>query len=227
MTNKRVLIIAVSTLVLVSATAFQALAQSSCPNTETYGVQQPSGRESGETRRVRVTLTYFRTNDRGAFIPESEDLSRSSSFIKIQNADFLNRLRQLEQQSEASISSRLVGNMFLGDRTEYNLERNATNAFHDFGDLSSSTLVPNRWFNLDRQTTVNVEFRGDESFYRILLLSSFVDVRPETAEVTVDLDAGTFLQPNETVIYKLFSDFEVARSAAGRAHLAVSVQPVE
>lgn len=214
-------------MVLISATALQAFAQSSCPNVETYGVQQTSGRESGETRRVQVTLTYFRTNDRSVFMPEGEDFTRNSSFIKIQSADFLSRLTQLEQQNEASISGRLVGSMFLGDRAEYNLERNTTNAYHNLGDLSSSALVPNRWFNLDRQTTVNVEFRGDESFYRVLLLSSFVDVRPETAEVTVDLDAGTFLQPNETVIYKLFSDFEVARTVVGRAHLAVSVQPVE
>lgn len=225
MLTTKPLFVVVTLLALISLNDPRALAQS-CPNAETYGAERPSAKAVGETRRVRVTGTYFRTNDPGAFISEAAGQSHSSCFAKFKTTNFLTRIQQLGQRSEASVSSWLAGNLFLGDAAEFNLEQNVLNAYQDVEDFSAIPLIPNRWFNLDRHTTVTVKLRAGEPFYRVALLSSFVEPKAEVAEASVDLDAGVFLTPGETVIYKFLSDSEVAKDGAGRSHFALSLSLV-
>lgn len=226
MLNK-LLIIVLSVCAFGSITAGQAVAQS-CPNVETYGLHSPAARAADETRRVRITGIYFKTIDRSVFIPEGKDLRQSASYIKVSGADFLARLRQLEQQSKASVSSQLSGNLFLGDAAELNLEHDAVNASVDLGELSGLMLNPKRWFDLDRWTEIRVsQASAGDARYSIMLLSSFVEVKDETADVSVDLDAKISLAPGEIAVFKLTGDAEIGRSGPGRTYFALSINPVD
>jgi hypothetical protein len=78
-----------------------------------------------------------------------------------------------------------------------------------------------------RPSLISVFKRRDEDFYRVGLTSWFVEIRPDGGgRMTVDLDAGIFLRPGETQIFKFMSDFEVERTGSARTYVALTLVPL-
>jgi hypothetical protein len=214
-----------ASVLIVATLGGIALAQS-CPNVVQYGQRPPSVRMPGETRGVRAQVTYFKTADRDAFIKEDDERRKSPSVLKLRSTDFAGELAMLEQQGTATSSTRLSRLLYLGDTGEFNLPTQITGATINVGFASLPGSNARRWFELDRATAISVKQRPGERFYRVELLSTFVQLKPEGgADLTVDLDAGAFLEPGETIIYKLMSDFEVARAGSWRTYIALALDP--
>ena len=111
-------------------------------------------------------------------------------------------------------------------QAELNLEREAVNA----AALNASLASPEQKyvFGLDRETEISV-YRGarkDGEYYRVSMLSWFVNVTPEGATKTVDYDANILLKPGQTAVFKLMGDDEVKRSGAARSHMAITLRSV-
>ena len=94
--------------------------------------------------------------------------------------------------------------------------------------MATPSLTTTRVSALDRYTTFSVFQRRGEDFYRVGLVSWFVGIVPNGGgQMTVDLDAGVFLRPGETQIFKFLSDFEVERTGSARTHLALTLTPLD
>lgn len=199
-----------------------------CPNARNFG-ERPGGiRREGETRRVRVQAVYFRTDDNDAFIPETSDWRLSSSTVKLGSEDFRGRLARLVARGAAEVNSRRAGALFLGDTAALDRGPQTLNRNASYFDLATPSLSVTRVRALDRYTTFSVFQRRDEDFYRVGLVSWFVEIRPDGGgRMTVDLDAGIFLRPGETQVIKFLSDFEVGRTGSARTHLALTLIPLE
>ncbi|MFL6256413.1 MAG: hypothetical protein ACJ74T_15525 [Pyrinomonadaceae bacterium] len=204
----------------------QAAAQD-CPNVRTFGEQLAEARREGETRRVQVQGVYFNSEDKNAFLPEVEGRRWNPVFVTVSTGEFSDRLARLVARGEAAVNGRQKGPLLLGDIAA--LERGRQPLLQDvsFRDLAPAALEVGQALALDRYTTFSVAHRPDEPFYRVHLLSWFVEVRPDgSGRMTVDIDLGTFLRPGETQIVKFLSDFEVKRTGSARAYLAISLAPL-
>ena len=221
---KSLLAVAVSVLTTSSLAAVKANAQS-CPNARAYGVRQV--RPVDNTLRSQIEVTYFSSNDPHAFVSERNGIHRSASYISLSADQFLARLAGLERRGAASVRKRQSATSYLGDLTELNLERESVNA----GALNASlaSTGQNYVFGLERETEVSV-YRGarkDGEYYRVSMLSWFVNVTPAGATKTVDYDADILLKPGQTAVFKLMGDDEVRRSGAARSHMAITLRSVE
>lgn len=209
-----------TTLVLTG----HAAAQSACPNVRTFGQHLRAGKQTGETRRVQVQALYFRTEDKSAFFPEVASNRWNSGAKLVRSDDFRGRLEQLASAGKAEVTSRQMGNVFLGDMAELGRGQNALNQNVSFIERAPVALDVSRLRTLDRYTTFSVYRNEGEPFYHLNLLSWFVDAKPDgVVRMTVDLDAGTLLRPGETMLYKFMSDFETARVGSSRTYLALSL----
>ena len=221
--KKSFFVVAVSILTTTSFAALRANAQS-CPNTRAFGVRQT--RPVDNTLRSQIEVTYFTSNDPHAFVSERDGLYRSASYINLSADQFLARLAGLERQGAASVRKRQSAISYLGDLTELNLEREAVDA----AALNASLASPEQKyvFGLERETEISV-YRGarkDGEYYRVSMLSWFVNVTPEGATKTVDYDANILLKPGQTAVFKLMGDDEVKRSGAARSHMAITLRSV-
>lgn len=207
---------------LASASFAQTLSQS-CPNQVSFGVN-PGG-PVDPTVQAQVEVTYFTTDDPNAFISERAGVHSSASNTVQGTNEFLAALRRLEREGLASVQKRQSSVSRMGEVAALNLERGSVNA--DGGVIKASTSRPASDYALDRETEVSVtrNAKRDGDYYRVNLLSWFVDATREKGGFkTVDYDASTLLKPGQTLIVKLFSDFETKRGGAGRKYMAVTLR---
>ena len=217
----------VAGLLITLGLAAQAVAQSSCPNVRTFGARPTGIRADGETRRVQVQAVYFRTDDRNAFIREASDRSRSSSIVKVNSDDFRGRLAQLVAQGAAEVNGRRTGALYMGDTASLDRGPQTLNQNAGYFDIATPSLAVSRLRSLDRYTTFSVFQKKGEDFYRVGLLSWFVETGSNGGgRMSVDLDAGMFLRPGETQIIKFLSDYEVGRTGDVRTYLALTLVPL-
>lgn len=223
-----------ATLALAPQAAAQISLQQSCPNARDYAMRPPGICEVDETRRVRVQAVYFRTDDKNVFIPETADRRWSSSTLKLGSEDFNYKLAGLASRGEAEVNGRRTGTLLLAEAAALDRGPQALNQKANYFDKANHFDVATRWLpvtrvrSLDRHTTFAVFRRKDEDFYRVGLVSWFVEIVPNGGgRMTVDLDAGVFLRPGETQIIKFLSDYEVGRTGDARTYLALTVIPVD
>lgn len=219
-----------ATLALAPQAAAQIPLQQSCPNARYYAMRPPGICEEGESRRVSVQAVYFRTGDKNVFIRETADRKWSSSTVKLGSADFSDKLAQLVARDKAEINSRRTSTLLLAEAAALDRGPQALNQNANYVDKANNFDVATRWLPviraraMDRHTTFAVFRRKDEDFYRVGLVSWFVETRPDGGGwMTVDLDAGVFLRPGETQIFKFLSDFEVERTGEARTYLAITL----
>ena len=204
-----------------------AAAAQDCPNVRKYGEPSSEARLEGETRSVEVKTIYFRTEDKNAFLPEVEGRRWNPAFLTASNDAFRNKLTRLLTRGEAAVDSRRTGDLLLGDAAALERGRHSLNEYVSFFDLAPAMLDARQVLALDRYTTFSVTHRPGEPFYRLHLLSWFVEVRPDgSGWMTVDIDSGTFLRPGETQVIKFLSDFEVKRAGSERTYVALSLVPL-
>jgi hypothetical protein len=225
MLNKRFFAAALSLLTLISLSALCANAQS-CPNQETFGSRQSLA--VNKSLQSQIEVTYFTTNDPDAFISEKAGLKRSASYLNLNTNQFVAKIESLERAGVATIRKQQSATSYLGEVAELNLERNLSSAqskmLNANYDLSHATGVN----GLDRKSEINV-YEGllsDRDYYRVSLLSWFVDASSNSGQRIVDYDAIVLLKPGQTAIFKLSSNYEVKRSGAARSYIAVTMRSV-
>lgn len=219
---------------LTGQAAAQLPLQQSCPNARDYAMRPPGICEEGESRRVRVQAVYFRTDDKNAFISEANGVGLAPSTRLLRSEDFSGKLAQLVARGKAEINSRRTGTLLLAEAAALDRGPQALNQNANYVDKANSFDVQTRWLPvpraraMDRHTTFAVFRRKDEDFYRVGLVSWFVEIRPDGGGwMTVDLDAGVFLRPGETQIFKFVSDFELERTGDARNYLALTLISVD
>ncbi len=208
---------------LASATLAQTVSPSSCPNQVTFG--QQAGGPVNQSVKAQVEVTYFTTDDPNAFISERAGIRSSASSTVQGTNEFLAALRGLERDGLASIQKRQSATSYMGEVAALNLERDAVN--FDGGVINAGAAQATSTYGLDRETEVSVtrNARRDGDYYRLNLISWYVEATAVKGGFkTVDHDASLLLKPGQTVIVKLFSDFEVKRGGAGRKYMAVTLR---
>lgn len=218
---KKCLVAALAFLALSSVSALTANAQSSCLTHETFGTRQLLAVD--KTLQSQIEVTYFTTDDPSAFISEKAGARRSASYTSLNSNQFVAKLDSLEKAGVASIRKRESASSFLGEVAELNLERNRAGNEGRMINASLGALS-----GLDRRTEINVYqgLPGEQGYYRVSLLSWFVDARPNGGHQTVDYDAIVLLKPGQTAVFKLMSDNEVKRTGAARSYVAVTMRAV-
>jgi hypothetical protein len=218
----------IASTVLLAALASAGFAQTlseSCPNQVTFGAN-PGG-PVNQSAQAQVEVTYFTTDDPNAFISERAGINRSASNT-VQNAgEFAAKLRGLANDGVASIQKRQSATSHMGETASLNLERDHVNVNGGMVNASTATAGSNYIYGLDRETQISVTWNTlrDGDYYRVNLLSWFVDATAAKGGFkTVDYDASMLLKPGQTLILKLFSDFEVKRSGAARKYMAVTLR---
>jgi hypothetical protein len=217
-----------ASLVMLVALASAGFAQtvvsaSSCPNQVSFGAH-PGG-SADTTVRAQVDVTYFTTDDPNVFISERAGVHRSASNTVQGTEQFMAALGGMEREGLASIQKRQSSSTYMGEAAALNLERDSVNV--DAGMVNAGTARSSSDYALDRETQLSVtrNVQRDGDYYRINLLSWFVDATPEKGGFkTVDYDASMLLKPGQTLIIKLFSDFETKRGGAGRKYMAVTLR---
>ncbi|MBA2339647.1 MAG: hypothetical protein H0V88_04585 [Pyrinomonadaceae bacterium] len=216
---------ALSLLTIVSVNTHKANAQT-CPNIEAFGTRQP--RPVNNSLQSQIEVTYFTTDDPNAFLSERAGISRSASQVKLSTGQFLASIERLQREGTASVTKRQSAVSFLGEMAELNLEREPVNANARMTNASLTAKNPNYIFGLNRETEVSVyqgsSFDGD--YYRVRMLSSFINVTTHGARKTVDYDANLLLKPGVTAVFKLMSDDEIKRSGTARSYIAVTLRSV-
>lgn len=208
---------------LASAGFAQTLPQSNCPNKVTFGAH-PAG-PVDHSVQAQVDVTYFTSDDPNAFISERAGIYRSASNTIQGTEEFAATLRGLERQGLARIQKRQSAASYMGETAALNLERDAVNVGGGMVNAGMETTASD--YDLDRETSINVtrNVKRDGDYFRVNLLSWFVDAtRARGGFKTVDYDASMLLKPGQTLIIKLFSDFEVRRGGAGRKYMAVTLR---
>jgi len=210
------------TVALVSAGFAQTVSQS-CPNKVDFGMHPSSPVD--QSVWAQVDVTYFTTADPNTFISERAGVYRSASNTVLGAERFDAVLAALERDGLARIQKRQSASTHLGETSAFNLERDPFNAGGVTADvrLSAAPSV----YALGRETEINVtrNTRRDGDYYRLKLLSWFVDATADRGGFkTVDYDASMLLKPGQTLVFKLFSDFEVRRGGPGRKHMAVTLR---
>ncbi len=207
---------------LASASFAQTLSQS-CPNQVSFGAN-PGG-PVDPTVQAQVEVTYFTTSDPNAFISERAGIRSSASNTVQDAAQFAAALRGLERAGLASVQKRQSSVSHMGEVAALNLERGSANL--EGRMFNASTSRPASDYALDRETEVSVtrNAKRDGDYYRLNLLSWYVEATAAKGGFkTVDYDASMLLKPGQTVIVKLFSDFETKRGGAGRKYMAVTLR---
>ncbi len=225
MLKKTLFVVALSLLTLTSINALEANAQT-CPNNVAFGTRQARPIDRGLQSQIEVT--YFTTNDPSAFISERAGISRSGSTTNISASQFVARLDGLLRDGVASIRKRQASVSYLGEMAGLYLEREPVNATARMIGANWTSPDPNYIFGLDRETEFSV-YRGtprDGEYYRVSVLSWFVEVTAEKALKTVDYDANILLKPGQTAVFKLLSDDEIRRSGSARSHIAITLRSV-
>jgi hypothetical protein len=222
--NKKFLVAALSLLTLIASNVLRANAQS-CPNRATYGRHAPLNVD--KNLQSQLEITYFTTDDPNAFISEKAGVYRSATSTRMSANQFTAKLEKLATDGVASIRKRQAASVFLGEMAELNLERGAASGAAMITGANLTAPGPTYIFGLDRETDISVyQLSPKDGYYRLSLLSWFVNVTASGARKTVDYDANILLQPGETVVLKLMSDREVERRGAARSHMAVTMRSV-
>jgi hypothetical protein len=175
----------------------------------------------------QIEVTYFTTNDPNALLSEKAGINRTGSYLNINTNQFVARIAALQNAGLASIKKREAATNYLGELAEMNLERvpAGNNVRMVNASLSSSFSYLS---TLNRQTEV-VVYKGsasDGEYYRVKLLSWFVDVTTRGGQKNVDFDANVLLKPGQTAVFKLRSDDEIKRNGAARSYIAVTMRSV-
>jgi hypothetical protein len=210
-------------LVALASAGFAQTLSQSCPNKVSFGVH-PGG-PVDPTTQAQLDVTYFTTDDPNAFISERAGISRSASNTVQNTEQFMAALRGLERDGLASVQKRQSSTSYMGETAALNLERDSVNV--DGGMVNASMATTASDYALDRETDLNVtrNVKRDGDYYRINLLSWFVDATPQKGGFkTVDYDASMLLKPGQTLIIKLFSDYETKRGGAERKYVAVTLR---
>lgn len=217
--NKKFVVSALALLTLISLSSLKASAQS-CPINETYGVQTLLAVD--KTSQSQLEITYFTSSDQNAFISEKAGLDRSASYLNLNSNQFVAKLEGLTRNGLASIRKQQSVTSYLGEIAELNLERNLGNASIVNASHGSSLR------GLDRKTEIKVyEGRSNErGYYRVSMLSSFVEATTRGGHNTVDYDGIVLLKPGQTAVFKLASNHEVRRSGSQRSYVAVTLRSV-
>jgi|ERR1044071_3406358 hypothetical protein len=222
--RKKLFVVALSLLALTSINALSARAQS-CTNLETFGFRESLA--VNKTLQSQLEVTYFTTDDPNAFMSEKAGLNRSASYLSLSASQFVAKLESLERNGLASIRKQHSLTSYLGETAELNLERNSINAQ---GRMINASHASNSkdLSTLDRKTEINVyEGRAlDRGYYRLSLLSWFVDAKSNGAQRMVDYDAIVLLKPGQTAVFKLASKYELKRGGASRSYVAVTMRSV-
>lgn len=221
--NKKFFVVALALLALFTINAGTASAQS-CP-VEGYGVRVPVPVDKNLQSQIEVT--YFTTDDPNALLSEKAGINRTGSYLNMNTNQFVARLSSLQNSGLASIKKRESATNFLGELAELNLERvpSSGNGRMVNASLSSSLGYLS---TLNRQTEV-VVYKGsasDGEYYRVKLLSWFVDISARGGQKSVDFDANVLLKPGQTAVFKLRSDSEIKRNGAARSYIAVTMRSV-
>lgn len=215
-----------ASLIMLAALASAGFAQTfphNCPNQVTFGAH-PAG-PVDQSVQAQVDITYFISDDPNAFISERAGIYRSASNTIQDAEEFAATLRRLERQGLARIQKRQSAASYMGGTAALNLERDAVNV--DGGMINAGMGTTASAYDLDRETSISVtrNVKRDGDYYRLNLLSWFVDATPARGGFkTVDYDASMLLKPGQTLVIKLFSDFEVRRGGAGRKYMAVTLR---
>lgn len=211
---------------LASASFAQTLSQS-CPNQVSFGAH-PGGTIDNSVA-ARVEVTYFTTDDPNVFISERAGIHRSASNAVQNTNEFVAKLLGLEKDRAASVQKRQSATSYLGESSALNLERDSVSVVGGMINASMAPAGPNYLYGLDRETEISVtqDTKTDGDYYRVNLLSWFVDATPaKGGQKTADYDASLLLKPGQTILVKLFSDFEVGRSGAARKYMAITLHSV-
>lgn len=210
-------------LVAFASAGFAQTLSQSCPNQVSFGVH-PSG-PVDQSVQAQLDVTYFTTDDPNAFISERAGISRSASNTVQDTERFMAALRGMEQGGLASIQKRQSSVSYMGETASLNLERDAVNV--DGGMINASMETTASDYELDRETNISVtrNAKRDGDYYRVNFLSWFADATRERGGFkTVDYDASMLLKPGQTLIVKLFSDYETKRGGAGRKYMAITLR---
>ncbi|PYS48904.1 MAG: hypothetical protein DMF68_11735 [Acidobacteria bacterium] len=220
--KKRLFAAAFALLALTVINISSANAQSSCPNQVTFGNHDSLAVDNSLQSQIEVT--YFTTNDPNVFLSEKAGLRRSSSYTSLSSNQFLAKIEKLQSEGLASIKKRQSATSFLGELAQMNLEKNPADT--RMVNASYSTADPGYIYKLDRETEVSVS-RGaafDGDYYRVSLVSWFVDVKG--GRKSVDYDSDVLLKPGQTAVFKLMGNDEVGRSGSARSYIAVTLRSV-
>lgn len=221
---KKLFVAALMVLALISINARQANAQS-CQTSETYGARPIFPVDKNLQSQIEVT--YFTTDDPNVFMSEKLGVNRSFSYLKLNTNQFVAKLDTLEKNGLASIRKQQSATSFLGEVAAMNLERGAVNARSVNASFSSSNR--SNASRLDRESEISV-YRGslsDGDYYRVSLLSWFVNVTAKGSQRNLDYDAIVLLKPGQTAVFKLMSDDEAKRSNSARSYVAVTMRSVD
>lgn len=222
--SKKFFIVALSLLAFTSINALSARAQS-CTNLETFGFRESLA--ANKSLQSQIEVTYFTTDDPNAFMSEKAGLNKSASYLSMSATQFVAKLGGLEKNGLASIRKQNSMTSFLGETAELNLERNSVNRQGSM--INASHASNSKDLNmLDRKTEINVyEARAlDRGYYRLSLLSWFVDATSNGAQRMVDYDAIVLLKPGQTAVFKLASKYELKRGGSSRSYVAVTMRSV-
>jgi hypothetical protein len=216
----------IASTIILAALASAGFAQTlseSCPNQVTFGAN-PGG-PANQSVQAQVEVTYFTTDDPNVFISERAGINRSASNTVQSAGEFAAKLRGLTNDGAASVQKRESATSHMGETASLNLERDSMNV--NGRVINASTAPAGSDYSLDRETQISVTRNTlrDGDYYRVNLLSWFVDATPAKGGFkTVDYDASMLLKPGQTLILKLFSDFEIKRSGAPRKYMAVTLR---
>lgn len=221
--NKKFFVMALALLALFTINAGKASAQS-CP-VEGYGTRVSVPVDKNLQSQIEVT--YFTTEDPNALLSEKGGINRTGSYLNMHTNQFVARLSSLQNSGLASIKKREAATTYLGELAELNLERVPSNGNARMVNASLSSSF-SYLSTLNRQTEV-VVYKGsasDGEYYRVKLLSWFVDISARGGEKSVDFDANVLLKPGQTAVFKLRSDSEIKRSGSARSYIAVTMRSV-
>lgn len=223
--RKKFFVAALALFALTSISALNARAQS-CPTGETFGTREVLA--VNKNLQSQIEVTYFTTDDANAFMSEKAGLNRSASYLNLSTSQFVAKLGTLERDGLARIRKQRSTSSYLGEVAELNLERDSVNAKAGMINASHASMNANELSALDRKTEINV-FEGrpsEHGYYRVSLLSWFVDVTARGDQRVVDYDAIVLLKPGQTAVFKLGSSYEVKRSGATRSYVAITMRSV-
>lgn len=221
--NKKFFAAALALLALTYFNALTAKAQS-CPDPESYGSRSVVA--VNKALQSQIEVIHFSTYDPSAFISEKGGLGRSASYKSMSTDQFVARLESLERGGLASIRKRQSATTFLGEVAEMNLERNPANSDARMVNAGMSRSHAYDVSGLDRRTEINVYEGPQSGYYRLSLLSWFVDAANVGGKRFVDYDAIVLLKPGQTAVFKLASSYEQKRAGAARSYVAVTMRSV-
>jgi hypothetical protein len=223
--NKNFLVAALVLFAAASLNAHKASAQS-CPNHEQFGVHSVSPID--RTLQSDIEVTYFTTTDPHVFLSEKAGIHRSASYTRLNTTDYLAKMERLVNEGVASVKKQQSAAAYLGEIAELNLERNRRRAEAQTVDANMAATNPNYVYQLDRRTEISVRKGSsvDGDYYRVGVVSWFVDATESGGQQIADYDASVLMKPGETAIFKLMSDYEIKRSGADRSYIAITMRSV-